>query len=471
MRYNVLVDGKKINVNPARVSRIPFNMVWQGYQRDIDQTEIAYFVSFDMGKSTEIEVNVLEGQVDEVKIRPLEYGIDYKVCGNTVKITLDVPKKFTVEVNGSAEVLCVFANPVHEFTADENTIYFGPGEHHPGMIYPKAGQTVYLAEGAVVYGGIYAYKANDVTVCGRGVLDSSEIPRGDELTEDDELYKELKALGLTHRDICLVTGFNAYECNNFKAEGIVLRDAPFWTVIIRNGSRGVKLENIKIIGQWRYNADGIDLCASGDILVTDCFVRSFDDSVVVRAVDLDGEYTPCENIVVENNVLWCDWGKNLEIWCGDKNAEVKNITFRNNYLIHCTDIAISIDTWFGAPSLTVDTVSYENIYIDTDAKIMCPCIQENKEHEYPEDARNGKWGDNRRGILIGVGRLGKNLGNQACDFNYDCSDYKICYRNVSFKNVVCNSDKKLPVKVNSKHLCELSGITFENCDMGKYFFN
>lgn len=469
MNYKVLVNGKEVACNYARVSKVPFNMVWKGYQRDVDQTELAWFVSFDMEGKTDVEIQVLDANVEDVKIKPLEFGIDYTVQENVIYLSLDCPKKFVVEVNGTHETLNVFANEKDNFVPDENTIYFGPGEHDAGFIFPKSGQTVYLAEGAVVYGGIYAYKADNVTVCGRGILDSSRIPRGDEIEEDSELYKLLSSLTITDRDIKLITGFTAYECNNFTVDGIVVRDAPFWSMIIRNGSRNVKINNVKIIGQWRYNADGIDLCASGNIMLTDCFVRSFDDSIVVRAVDLDNETTPCDNILVENNILWCDWGKNLEIWCGDKNAVVKDVIFRNNYLVHVAGIGISIDTWFGAPSLLVDNILYENIYIDSSDTALPGIIQEYKEHKYPNFEKAPY--DPRRGVVVGIGRLGKNLGNQACDFNYDCSEYKISYKNVTFRNVVCSENNLLPAKINPENLYELSNIAFENCRLGKITYN
>lgn len=469
MKYKVFADGVELVTNYARVSKMPFNMVWKGYQRDMEQTELAWFVSFDMEKNITLEIEVLGADVKTAVIRPIEYGIDYSIDGNKITVKLDEPKKFVLEVNGIHETLNVFANEKDTFVPDENTIYFGAGEHHTGMIYPRSGQTVYIADGAVVYGGIYAYKQDNVTVRGRGILDSSEILRGDQLSEDDEFYKELSAVGLTDRDIRLITGFTAYECNNFTVDGIVLRDAPFWSMIIRNGCNNVKINNVKLIGQWRYNADGFDLCASMNIKLTDCFVRSFDDSVVIRAVDLDGETTPCDNILVENNVLWCDWGKNLEIWCGDKNAVVKNVTFRNNYLVHVTDYAISIDTWFGAPSLTVDGVLYENIYIDTRSDILFPVIQESPEHKY--SYLDKAPFDNRKGTWIGVGRLGKNLGNQACDFSADCSGYDIRYKNITLRNVTCNGEYKLPVKISSQYLTELSNVTLENCNMGNYLLN
>ena len=43
--YEVYVNGEKIPVYTCRISRIPFNRPWPGYQRPIDQMEEASFVN------------------------------------------------------------------------------------------------------------------------------------------------------------------------------------------------------------------------------------------------------------------------------------------------------------------------------------------------------------------------------------------------------------------------------------------
>ncbi len=469
MNYKVFVDKKQITTYPARVSKIPFNMVWSGYQRDMAQTEIAYFVSFDMEKAVEIEVVVEGAAIDNVRLRPVEFGIDYTVCENTIKIKLESPKLFTVEVNGTNEVLSVFANEKDTFVADENTIYFGPGEHDAGFILPKKGQTVYLAEGAVVYGGVFAYKEDDVTVCGRGILDSSKLYRGAELEEKQpEVYKLLKSYDFDEVDVGDYSSFVAYNCKNFKVDGIILKDAPFWSLIVRNNCEDVEINNVKIIGQWRYNSDGVDICASKNVVLKNSFIRSFDDSIVVRAVCLQNEKDGCENILVENNVVWCDWGKNLEIWNGKKNSVIKDVVFKDNYLIHSTDICISIDTWYGAENIVVENIKYQNIYIDTETDGLAPCIQQNKEHTYPY--YNQTMGSRLRGVNIGASRLGGDIGNQGVDSSVDCSGFNMYYRNISFENVVCTSQRLLDAKVVSKGIRELKNITFENCVFKKIMY-
>ena len=45
--FEVWVDGKPTPVWQCRVSAIPFNRIWPGYQRSLDQTELAGFATWE----------------------------------------------------------------------------------------------------------------------------------------------------------------------------------------------------------------------------------------------------------------------------------------------------------------------------------------------------------------------------------------------------------------------------------------
>ena len=96
----------------------------------------------------------------------------------------------------------------------------------------------------------------------------------------------------------------------------MLHDAPCFALRTAD-CEDIRIENVKIIGQWRYNSDGIDLYNSRHALVKSCFVRTFDDCVVlkggysVNGVQLDR--VTLSDIAVEDCVLWNDWGRALEI--------------------------------------------------------------------------------------------------------------------------------------------------------------
>ena len=76
-------------------------------------------------------------------------------------------------------------------------------------------------------------------------------------------------------------------------------------------------EDVKVIGQWRYNSDGIDLHNMQNAQIIHCFARTFDDCLVIKGVHkvggMDTGHQSVRDILVENCVLWNDWGRALEL--------------------------------------------------------------------------------------------------------------------------------------------------------------
>ncbi len=62
-----------------------------------------------------------------------------------------------------------------------------------------------------------------------------------------------------------------------------MRDPDVWCCSLF-GCRDVTISNVKLVGLWRYNADGIDVCNSQNVQVRDCFVRAFDDALVIKGL-------------------------------------------------------------------------------------------------------------------------------------------------------------------------------------------
>lgn len=358
--FSVSFDGKPLVVHEARCSALPLNQDWPGHQRPLEQTQIQYFVSFDLAAPGELTIESADPVLAKpARIRPLSRQAQ--------GLRIAKPEQFVVEFGDGATnrmptALHVFANPPFTYTHVPNEIYFGPGEHDVGVIAPTNNQTVCIAEGATVYGSIFIDKAENVRVVGRGILDSSRVERAD---RNAAIYKYVKALG--HADgtagrAC--TNFQAYRCRNLYVEGVIFRDSPRWSFILRNECDGALVENIKLIGMWRYNSDGIDVCASKNVTVRNSFVRSYDDCFVARGVCLEDEVGAVENVTIENCVLWCDWGKNLEVWTGGKPCVVRNVTARNCRLVNVDMMACDVTCW-GAPTNTLITgITFENIEID-----------------------------------------------------------------------------------------------------------
>lgn len=461
-KYRVFIDGIEAEVVSARVSAAPINRVWTGVQRNTAQSEEAYFVSFDMTDKANVEIE-LDGDFESYEIRPLSFYLKDRRDGRKISLTVDRPMQFTVEIDGTHHALHVFANPKSVIPEGE-VIYYGRGEHKADLIWLESNQTLYIDDGAVVYGVVYAKDAENVRIMGRGVLDASLYRRGNDDNEGGrEVIEALLDRGFTPLDMKYHGNLVLNHCKNCLVEGIVLRDAPMWSTIIRNDCENITLDNIKIIGQWRYNSDGINICTSKNVTVKNCFIRSFDDCIITRGAYLEGEDGNVENATVENCVLWCDWGKSLETWCGHKPTEIRNIVFRNNYLIHLNAVAMNITVWFGSDHSVVKNVRYEDIFIDVDKDY---CF--NKYDTTGNDLFSEKWGFEPRIVSVSVEKLGKmiDLGSQKCEDIDDYSWFNVYFGDILYKNVRFIGNKRnLPVVVK-KHsdIHKIENIKAEDCD-------
>ncbi len=292
--YELRVNGQAVPVYACRVSAVPFNQVWPGYQRPLDQTELAGFACWDMQDPVKVEVQSRRA-VQSVVVRPASLGIRPVIEKNCIAFTLERPGPVIVEVNGMHHALHLFASlPEKDAPAPDalGVRYFGPGVHRPGKMELRSNESVYLAGGAVVYGSVHARGATNIRIAGRGILDVSPFPRGE----------GGGAVRLS-------------DCSQVSIEGIVMRDPDVWCCSLF-GCRQVTVAGVKLIGLWRYNADGIDVCNSQDVEVRDCFVRAFDDALVIKGLKFGAnsfDDRPVRNIRFRRCVVWCDWGRAMEI--------------------------------------------------------------------------------------------------------------------------------------------------------------
>jgi len=355
--YEVRVNGAAVFVHRARVSAVPFNQVWPGYQRPLDQTEEAAFAYFDAAGPVTVEVTS-KRPVDRVAIRPTSFGIQPERDGDRIVLRMAQPRHVTVEVNGTHQALHLFASPPEKDPpepGDPNVRYFGPGVHRPGRITLQSNETLYVAGGAVVYGSVYATGAENVTIRGRGILDVSLLERGE----------GGGAVRLS-------------DCRNVTVEGLVMRDPDVWCLSLF-GCRGATIRDVKLVGLWRYNADGIDVCNSQDVTVEGCFVRSFDDSIVLKGLKNRYDDRPVCDVRVRRCVIWNDWGRALEIGAETCAPAIRDVVFEDCDVIRTCHIAMDIQHGDRA---TVENVRFENIRVEVDDEAYPPKMQGHPEEKY-----------------------------------------------------------------------------------------
>lgn len=330
--YVVTADGKNVDVYSARTLDPPFaGKKW-------DYGGPYSFANFDMAGKVVVKITSkrsLQGTI----VRPASAGIVPTIeDDHTLTLRLDRPRKLSIEPDGRKGPLLLFANPMEENPPKpgaEDVVYFGPGVHKPGKIEIKSGQTLYLAGGAVVKGGIVA-TGDNINICGRGILDGS----------DWEWRK-----GPTPTVI-------AIHGTNIEVNGITIRGASHWTIVPRH-SRNVTVRNVKLCNSRVQNDDGINPCNSQDVLITDCFVRSDDDCVAMKGLTFnDNENNNVERIVVENSILWCDRARIFLLGHESRAEYMRQITLRNLDIIHFTMTPFLFEP---GEDMRLEQVTVENI--------------------------------------------------------------------------------------------------------------
>lgn len=295
--YRVFLNGRECPVYTARVSAVPFAKIWFD-KRDIKYTEISSMVRFDGEGEAEVRVLSLKKKGSAV-VRPLGRGVRCYETPEGYVFRLTQPGQYTFEVGDDRGALCLFFDPPQTKPAREDcTYYFGAGIHCPGLIRLQSGDRVYIDRDAVVYGSLFGEGVRDVTITGTGVLDGSFENRVFEGCYEPYTKSLIKL----------------YECENVVIDGPVLRDAPIWVVNLF-GCKHIDICNIKAIGHWRPNTDGVDIVNSSYVTVRDSFLRTFDDTVTLKGIDRY-QHLNVEHISVQNCVLWCGWGRTLR-WKSD----------------------------------------------------------------------------------------------------------------------------------------------------------
>lgn len=453
--YWLALDGQEIVPASIRISAMPFNRVFPGKQRPLDQTRMARLVRIEEGSAKELRLMFEKEKMPKnITMFPMSRE-PAKVVGSEVVVGLSGAEQFILDFGKEAEPLHVFVEKPWKYEPQDGDRYFGPGVHEAGVIVAKPGERIVLDRGAVVKGEIFANQADGLVITGRGTLDCSTMDR-----QESAALVAREDAGLPEHDsedACAALVIS--NSKNVRIDGIVVQDTPFWSILVCRGSQNVEIEDVKVIGQWRYNADGVEVSGSSDVLVKDCFFRTFDDSVVVRGAYLAGEHTPTRNVVVENCNLWCDWSMNIEICTIHIPTAVENVTFRNNRLMNVARYAAGVSSWFGSKDTAVRNVTFDGLELDLRPDRPREVYQNSDEQRFIHDP----WTEQVIFDEI-IREPSRHLGGLRFAPDGDFSGYKSVHENIVVKNFKVYGEK-LPLKASARTLGpnqKIQGLRFEN---------
>lgn len=294
--------------------------------------------------------------LNECVIRPLAANVEFKIDDNrrVIEFTITSPGQYTIELR-SRRTLHLFVNSYGEFDNyknESNLIYFGPGFHNKdnskyidsnNTINVNSNTTIFLEYGAILQGRFHSYKTNNIKIVGGGIIDGSVFVR--------DANKNIQTIP-----------YDFNFCSNIKFHGIVTTDPAGWCYNIYFCNQ-VVLDNIKIISS-RSNGDGISIQSCQNVLCKNSFVRSWDDSLVVKNYRnwSNNSQGTTKNIVFENCVLWTDLAQSMEIGFETVGKVMEDITFNNITVLHNYHKAvISIHNGNNA---NIKNVKFTNITIE-----------------------------------------------------------------------------------------------------------
>jgi len=265
-------------------------------------------------------------------------------------------------------------------------VYVPPGDYIVGTLQLKdnvnlnleAGATLFLSQDPAdfIQGSrtmIFAQDAKNIAVTGRGTLDGLAKYEFVEMRGvDPEIATEIEIAQKAGVDMRRYyrTGMQTYmfilnNCSNILLSGISVIHSPLWNIRLNDCNR-VFIRGIYIYSDLEkgVNADGIDICCTSNVTISDSVIVTGDDSIVLKTPARKGQekINPVENIVVTNCVLT---SSSTPLMIGTETfADIRHVIF-SNCTIRNSNKGFGINVQDGA---TVSDIIIRNLTVETNRR-------------------------------------------------------------------------------------------------------
>jgi hypothetical protein len=342
------VAGKRV---PIFSTKINVSQTFDGEAPDRIDSGVA---SFQLeGKATMILATNFRLNGKAV-IRPVDKGVTPIIdeARRTIAFKIFSTGQYTIELSHYV-VIHLWIDPIDEVPSESTiTYYFGSGLHchgndpripKNGIIALHTNEKVYLAQGAVVQAGFSAIDSEGIEIFGDGLIDGSAFDRN--------VARGTKTIPLDFS-----------YCQNLTLKDFGVTDPAGWCFNLYFCSDSL-VQNCKVVSS-RANGDGISIQSCKRMNVNGCFVRSWDDSIVVKNYLSwrDGSEGETESIHVSSCLIWTDLAQSMEIGYETIGQRMTDITFNDIVVLHnYHKAALSIHD---ANDADIKNVSFENITIE-----------------------------------------------------------------------------------------------------------
>lgn len=271
--------------------------------------------------------------------------------------------------------------------AGGGTVQVPAGEYTTGTVHLRDNVTLHLENGATLFASqqvadyvkdaralIYAENARNIGVTGRGTIDGlARYDYDDVRGADPEIAKEqeiARKAGIAmkryyrSRDAMNIFLFVLNDCINVQLADVSIINAPLWTVRLNDCDR-VNVRGVYIYSDLEkgVNADGIDICSSKNVVISDSVITTADDAIVLKAIARNGrKANTVENVTVTNCILT---SSSTALMIGtETEADIRHIVF-SNCVIRNANKGFGINVQDGA---VVSDVIFSNLTIETNRR-------------------------------------------------------------------------------------------------------
>ncbi|MGC3945031.1 MAG: glycosyl hydrolase family 28 protein [Chryseolinea sp.] len=271
--------------------------------------------------------------------------------------------------------------------AGGGTVVVPAGEYTVGTVQLRDNVTLHLEAGSTLFASqlesdyvkdaetlIFADNVRNISVTGKGTIDGLARYDYDNVRgADTEIAKEqeiARQAGIEmkryyrSRDAMNIFLFVLNDCTNIHLEDISVINAPLWTVRLNDCDR-VNIRGVYIYSDLEkgVNADGIDICSSKNVTISDSVITTADDAIVLKAIARNGrKANAVENVTVTNCVLT---SSSTALMIGtETEADIHHVVF-NNCVIRNSNKGFGINVQDGA---VVSNVIFSNLTIETNRR-------------------------------------------------------------------------------------------------------
>ena len=256
------------------------------------------------------------------------------------------------------------------------TVLVPPGSYVTGTVYLKDYVTLHLQPGATLLGSqdladyppmsirrqddrqsrhlIVAKGAHDIAIRGQGTIDG----QGEAFWEpQNDPNRWIRAQKERPSPMVQIVG-----CHDVLIEDIRLTNPAGWTLHLQDSERAT-VHNITIDNDLRTpNSDGIDITGCRDVRISDCYISTCDDGIVLKS-----DSGPVERITVTNCVIRTMCAA-LKLGTNGTFHDIRQVTF-SNCSIFQSHRGVAIYTIEGG---TMEDILVSNIVFDSNVPVILP---------------------------------------------------------------------------------------------------